>query len=258
MDRNPAISIIMPTYNYGKYIGAAVDSVLAQTFGDWELLVIDDGSDDDTADRIGAYQEQEKSAGRIRYLKVPHGGVAAARNAGLREARGQLICFLDSDDRFAETKLEKELAYLEAHPEEDAVFSRIRNYTDIAEGAMSARQEAVFAQEDTVYFITGGMFRAEIFREAGLFQEDIQVTDDTEWLLRCRVLGHADWPVLPEVLYFRRVHDANISFSFVNSRERFMQMMSFAIRNARKQQAEQRRQKAALQTDENGKDTHHE
>src|SRR5271165_7143352 len=96
----PLISVVIPTYNYGRYVPQAVESVLAQTFKDFEIIVVDDGSTDDTPQQLEPYQD------RIRVHKQANQGVSAARNAGVRLARAALVAFLDADDVWHPRKLE--------------------------------------------------------------------------------------------------------------------------------------------------------
>ncbi len=107
----PAISIILPTFNRLKYLRLAVDSVFAQTFADWELLIADDGSDEETR----AYLKGLESLPRVKLIWLSHSGnPSAVRNAALREARGDYIAFLDSDDMWMPTKLERQIDVLRA------------------------------------------------------------------------------------------------------------------------------------------------
>jgi CDP-glycerol glycerophosphotransferase len=99
----PQISIIVPNYNYGRYLRDCLDSVRAQTFQDWECIVIDDGSEDDSVKIIQKYCARDK---RFRLIKNPHAGIPAARNAGIDAACGEYIAFLDSDDCYAQIALE--------------------------------------------------------------------------------------------------------------------------------------------------------
>lgn len=113
------VSVVMPAYNAGKYIEASIRSALEQTWTDLELLVVDDGSRDDTAEIVARLAEED---GRIVPLgNGRNGGVSAARNLGVARARGEWIAFLDSDDLWREDKLERQLALLREHP--DAVLS---------------------------------------------------------------------------------------------------------------------------------------
>jgi glycosyltransferase involved in cell wall biosynthesis len=107
---SPVVSVVIPTYNYGRFVTAAVDSVLAQTRPADEIIVIDDGSTDDTRDRLAGCRD------RITYVYQANQGLPAARNTGIRAARGDLIAFLDSDDLWHPRKLEAQLAVLAGTP----------------------------------------------------------------------------------------------------------------------------------------------
>lgn len=112
VDTHPAVSVIMPTFNYGKYIGEAIDSVLNQTFKNWELLIIDDCSTDGTYEKLCC---KYKNIPQIRILKTKkNGGSAAARNLGLDNAKGKYIAFLDSDDFYDPTYLDEQISILES------------------------------------------------------------------------------------------------------------------------------------------------
>lgn len=104
------VSIIMPSYNTGRFISETIESVLAQSYSDWELIIVDDCSTDDTDEMIGQYLTDE----RIRYIKNKNNsGAAVSRNRALREAKGKWIAFLDSDDLWEPDKLKKQIAFME-------------------------------------------------------------------------------------------------------------------------------------------------
>lgn len=120
------VSIIMPSYNTEQFIAETIRSVLAQTYANWELIIVDDCSTDHTDDVVSEFLGDE----RIRYLKNEHNsGAAVSRNRALREARGKWIAFLDSDDLWLPDKLEKQVAFMENH---DYHFS-YTNYIEIDE-----------------------------------------------------------------------------------------------------------------------------
>jgi glycosyltransferase involved in cell wall biosynthesis len=106
----PRISVIIPTFNHGEFVAETLESVFAQTYGDFEVIVVNDGSRDDTESVLRPYIEAQ----RIRYLRQENQGVAAARNAGLALATGEWIAFLDDDDLWLTDKLEWQVACLEA------------------------------------------------------------------------------------------------------------------------------------------------
>jgi glycosyltransferase involved in cell wall biosynthesis len=121
-DRAPLVTVITPAYNVGPYIGEAVDSVLAQRFRDFEYLVVDDGSTDETVAEV-----RRRTDSRLKLVIARHGGSASARNAGLDRAQGQFVAFLDADDRWHSDFLERQVAILQAAGGDiAAVFARSR------------------------------------------------------------------------------------------------------------------------------------
>jgi glycosyltransferase involved in cell wall biosynthesis len=120
----PKVTVITPAYNVESYIGEAVESVLRQTFRDFEYLVVDDESSDKTAEEV---RKRSHSDARVRLIMAKHGGSANARNVALREAKGQFIAFLDGDDRWHPEFLERQLGLLESLGSDvAAVFARSR------------------------------------------------------------------------------------------------------------------------------------
>src|SRR5262249_39925885 len=117
------VTVVIPTYNRGHVVMRAVTSALAQTHADLDVLVVDDGSTDDTADRLKTIEDP-----RLQYGVRPHAGVSATRNAGVKLATGHFVSFLDSDDEWKPHKLACELAFFEKHPEVDAVFTDLEKY----------------------------------------------------------------------------------------------------------------------------------
>ena len=109
----PRVSVIIPTYNRAGYLCESIESVLTQTYTDYEIIVVDDGSTDDTEEVLQLWIAD----GTIHYVWQENRGESAARNHGIELAIGEYIAFLDSDDLFMPTKLEEQVAYLDNHPE---------------------------------------------------------------------------------------------------------------------------------------------
>jgi glycosyltransferase involved in cell wall biosynthesis len=112
----PAVSVVIPSYNYARYLPAAIESVLAQTFRDFEIIVVDDGSTDDTPQAVRAFD------GVIRYIRQTNQGVSRARNLGISQSRGHYVAFLDADDEWLPEKLEWQIAALRDAPTSQACF----------------------------------------------------------------------------------------------------------------------------------------
>ncbi|MDR1742525.1 MAG: glycosyltransferase, partial [Dysgonamonadaceae bacterium] len=119
MNEHGKISVLIPTYNCANYIAEAIDSVLAQNYDNIEIIVVDDGSTDGTADVIENLLGFQNLTGlnTIKYFRQPHSGISAARNFALSKATGELIAWLDADDRWSAGKLAAQLNYLEENPD---------------------------------------------------------------------------------------------------------------------------------------------
>lgn len=121
MKTNPVVSVVVPTFNRERILPRALDSIVAQTFPDWEIILVDDGSTDGTAALAARYSD--RLGERFRYLQEAHRGPCYARNCGIDAAVGRFVAFLDSDDEFAPTKLERQLALFHRRPELGLVYS---------------------------------------------------------------------------------------------------------------------------------------
>ena len=160
-----SVSIIIPTYNREKYLSKAIDSVLAQTYPYYELIVVDDGSDDNTAELINKYGSD------IVYIRQENKGPAAARNTGVQAARFNLLAFLDSDDFFTENKLEVQVRAMQ---ENQACIRHKKGDGDIFIQSL----ELCAVGMSTV------MLHRKIFDRFGLFDEDYPCCEDYEFWLR--------------------------------------------------------------------------
>jgi glycosyltransferase involved in cell wall biosynthesis len=178
MDTPVKVSVIVPTYNRAQSIGNAIQSVLDQSYTDLELIVVDDGSKDDTAERIAAFTDP-----RLRYIRQPNGGVSAARNRGVAEARGELVAFLDSDDIWKPEKLAADVTFLDWHPRAQAVFSDVEKF----DGTLFVPS---FVRETPIF----GTFVARNPRPEGM------ILDRREMFL-CLL---REVPILPSTLTMRR------------------------------------------------------
>jgi glycosyltransferase involved in cell wall biosynthesis len=116
----PLISVVVPAYNYAAYIGETIDSILAQTYRNIEIIIIDDGSTDNTAQVVQAYGDQ------VRYVAKQNEGLSAARNTGTQHAQGEYIAYIDADDTLAPTFVEATLSALNAHPEAAFAYTQQR------------------------------------------------------------------------------------------------------------------------------------
>jgi glycosyltransferase involved in cell wall biosynthesis len=130
----PLVSVVVPSYNYGHLVRETLDSIAAQTYAAWECVVVDDGSTDDTEAVVRAYAEAEP---RVRYVRQENARQAAARNNGIRHSSGDYFQFLDADDLLEPRKFERQVEYLEGHPEVDLVYSGVRYFSSEGGGELS-------------------------------------------------------------------------------------------------------------------------
>jgi hypothetical protein len=182
----PAVSVLVPTYQRREFVCRAVRSVFAQHYGDWELIVVDDGSTDGTEEALRRFGPT------LRYLWQENRGVSSARNAGLRLARGDIVAFLDSDDRWLPDHLQTVVAMLEQHPE--AVLAstgpffhfRGRNRVQDARVVDALPLQLV---DNWVGYPSGAAVRRESLLAVGGFDETMAVLEDGDMWLRLAPLG---------------------------------------------------------------------
>ncbi|HSI08095.1 MAG: glycosyltransferase family 2 protein [Rariglobus sp.] len=200
------ISVIMPAYNRQNYIAEAIGSILAQTAGRHEIIVIDDGSTDNTAAVARACDPS------VTCHSQPNQGIGAALNHGLRHATGEWLAFLDSDDLWAPQKTAVQLAYFDAHPENDLLFGHYDEFVspEIPSGTLSTGNRETGVRPGCLYVAL--MIRRETFMRVGTFSENIVLGHLLDWLARARALGLKE-AMLPDVVFHRRIHPGNTTLT---------------------------------------------
>jgi glycosyltransferase involved in cell wall biosynthesis len=196
------VSVMIGVYNGARYLGEAIESVLAQTYSDRELIVVDDGSDDGSGAIAGSY------GSRVKCVRQERGGMAAARNRAVEEATGSYFAFLDADDRFPPDKLERQLAVLEADPELDVVYGHVTEFLspDLDSAARALLREP---KHDLPWPTPNLMLvKRDSFFRVGLFSTDLRVGIGVDWYARAVDLGLKS-AVPPIVVLERRLHAEN-------------------------------------------------
>jgi glycosyltransferase involved in cell wall biosynthesis len=205
------VSIIVPTYNHSRYIRQAIDSALSQTLTSFEVIVVDDGSTDDTAHALGGY------GSRVRVARQENRGVAAARNKGAEIARGDLLAFLDADDIWIPRKLEMQTRRFGGEHRLGLVHCGVEDITE--EGRPICQRldglEGQVATEMLLFnrsVILGGgsaiMIPRAVFEEVGGF--DTRLSTSADWDLFYRIASRYEIGFVPEVLVRYRLHSANM------------------------------------------------
>jgi len=198
------ISVIIPVYNYERYLGEAIESVLSQTYQDLEVIVVDDGS----TDRSG---EVAKSfAGRgVRYCQEVHAGIGPARNKGVELAQGEFIAFLDADDRWPLEKIERQLRAFENDPALEMVFGYALQLQNGPAWEAGVRDKSLTVDGMVPGMVPGTMLiKRGAFDRVGKFQGGLKVGEFIDWYARAVELKVRSL-VLPELFLWRRIHDSN-------------------------------------------------
>jgi len=209
----PLVSVIIPVYNGANYLHAAIESVLHQSFTDYELLVVDDGSTDETPFIIASY------ASRVRGYQKANGGVSSALNLGIRQARGRWIAWLSHDDLFLPEKLKKQIEFLRLRPRFRVCYTSV--YIIDSEGRTIQEDDMLWYPPNKVIralfrrtHINGSSILIDrgCFDEIGGFNEKLRFTQDVEmWI---RLARHFEIGLLPERLVKSRFHLAQGSRNF--------------------------------------------
>jgi len=205
----PSVSVIIPAHNAQRFLAEAIESVLAQSHPLVECIVVDDGSTDQTAEVAGRYGD------RVRYLHQENAERSAARNNGLSRATGDYVCFLDADDYLAPDKIAEQLAFLEAHPEYDAVYSRVcyfqdgnvRSFYSVKRPTPSGEllSKLIYTNFITIH---APLIRTKVARRAGGFDPALTRYEDWEFFLRLSALG-ARFGFVDRTNAYVRMHAAN-------------------------------------------------
>jgi glycosyltransferase involved in cell wall biosynthesis len=227
----PKISVIIPSFNREKYILETLESVYAQSYTDYEVIVVDDGSTDGSKKLLAPLIKERG----IRLLEQENAGVSAARNRGVEMAKGALIAFLDSDDIFQPQKLEKQSALLDKNPQLGFVHSNFSKFDDSGQELglrdMSRFRGNVYPwilQEwSYLMALPTLLMPKKIFDELGGFDENIHWGEDID--LYFRVAKKYEIDMLPEVLCKVRVHPGSASASKIGSAESFHRVLDKAV-----------------------------
>ncbi|MEJ2683892.1 MAG: glycosyltransferase family 2 protein [Candidatus Sulfobium sp.] len=215
----PSVSVIIPTHNYSNFLHESVESVLAQTFSDFELIIVDDGSTDDTVDVVKRFLRDR----RVRYIYQDNKGPSAARNAGIKAAAGEFIALLDADDVWLPTKLERQIQLSKDEPDAALIYCMVEHIDEHGKSlpCITWPRKDYATYKDLMYIpwvegsCSSALIRKSIFDEVGLFDESMTGVEDTNmWI---RILRHHKSACVKDILVKIRKH--------LNSRQTDVKMM---------------------------------
>ena len=200
--RRPLVSIIVPSYNYGHFIEMTLDSVVAQTYEEIECVVVDDGSTDDTAERVARFIERDE---RFLYLYKTNEGLGAARNTGIINSRGEYLQFLDSDDLLEFQKVSQQVEFLENHPDIDIVYGgafyflsddmdrtlapKCGNPADWVPKLSASDEQTLLTLIKHPMPVNAPLIRRRVIEDVGLFETAIRQVEDWDFWIRCAARG---------------------------------------------------------------------
>lgn len=222
----PLVTVIVPAFNYAHFISQTLDSVRGQTYQNWECVVVDDGSTDDTREVVARYVERDA---RIRYVHQQNSGLSAARNTGIKHSRGEFLQFLDADDLIEECKIEGQVEYLETHKDVDLVYGDARYFStenpNERRYSMFDPDEAWMPQLSGTGFdllpallkqcilpINAPLVRRTVIAEVGMFNTKSVAVEDWEYWIRCASQGKRfQYVSLDRTLALIRYHPSSLS-----------------------------------------------
>ena len=218
------VSCIVPVFNGERYLPEALDSILAQTYRPYEIIVADDGSTDGTREVVQGYGE------RIRYLYQPNARPAAARNLGLGAVTGELIAFLDADDIWHPEKLMRQVSRFRERQELDYCVTHVHNFW-MPEMQHESEQFKDHPRSRPMpgYVTQALMARRTLFDRVGGFNTELKNADAADWFMRADAQGAVS-ELLPDVLVRRRLHQNNRTRQLgSNSRDEYLRLLKASL-----------------------------
>jgi len=215
--KDSLVSIIIPVFNTGKYIKEAVDSALRQNYKNKEIIVVDDGSTDNTKSILSPYINENK----IKYIYQENKGLAGARNTGIKAAKGDFIAFLDSDDIFLPNKIERQVEFLENHHDCDICYCDIWHFYDGEPNKLMKLDYKYYSGNEVFKNLLKKNFinpltvvmRRSVVNKYGVFNESFRRTEDWEYWIRLAWQG-VKFCFLPEVLAKYRMRKDSLAFNW--------------------------------------------
>ena len=221
MNEKPLISVMMPTYNNAKYIKQAIESIYAQNYDNIEIIVVDDGSTDNTKEIVQQYKV-------IKYFYIEHKGIPFARNLVLEKSKGEYIAILDSDDYWLPEKLNMQIQYFKDHPDCEIVFTKFKNIIDnekIRNDRITINEKN--REEKEKKHLPTALIKKSLFEKYGVFDEDFQTGEDSELMFRFEKNGVNLNHYVATILYIRRLHGNNIT---LRVREKYSKYLMKVLR----------------------------
>lgn len=228
-NRNIQISVIITAYNLERYIGESIESVLKQTHTPDEIIVIDDGSTDKTADVV------KKFGNQVIYHHQKNGGASSARNAGIKNVSGRLIAFNDGDDLWLPEKLEKQMKLFDDDPELEMAFCYVQNFYSPELTEEQCRKWQAPTGPVKGHLPSAFIVKKKSLSRVGLFNTDIVIGDFMDWYSRAKEMKLRE-SMLEDVLVRRRIHGNNLTIREKQSQSDYLKVIRASLKRKRDQQ----------------------
>lgn len=227
MTLEPKVSVIIPTYNYAHFIGETLVSIESQRYQNWECIVVDNGSTDNTKETVALWEQKDS---RFKYLYISHTTTSGCRNAGVAKSIGDFIQFVDADDQIAPGKIENQIALFEKNPDASIVYSNARYYDhgipDVLRFSHDPTQNKPWMEEYSgrtwdllakmfdrnIFVISSPLLKRCVLEDTGGFFEGLNWVEDWDFYFRCFALNYRlVYDPAPDSLSLIRVHPKSLS-----------------------------------------------
>ncbi len=241
----PMFSVIVPIYKVEKYLKKCIDSILSQTYTDYELILVDDGSPDSCPKICDEYSQKDK---RVRVIHQKNGGLVNARNTGVREARGQYICYVDGDDWISETLLETVYEKgIKKQKSDIVIYSGVKQFENYQEQLPKGLPEGFYdkkALEEKVYpymmydnrkpFCNGlifpvawnKVFKTEILKEHYCEEEKIRMGEDNAFVFECLIVANSIYFCDDNLYFYNQLNSGSITSNYDKNRFKNNQLLT--------------------------------
>ncbi len=218
----PMVSAIIPVYNGERYLAEAIESILAQTYRPIEIIVVDDGSTDGSASIAKGFSDH------VQYFYQSNGGCPAARNTGIKNARGSFFAFLDADDLWTEDKSARQIAVMEADPGLQIVFGHVSHFYSPDIDEITKQKTQCPTEKMPGYHHGTVLVTRTAFHDIGLFSEKWECGEFLDWSFRAQEKGYGS-VLIPEVVMKRRIHSANRGILVREIRSDYVHVLKAAL-----------------------------
>ena len=202
-EQQPLVSVIIPVYNGARFLRAALESVFAQTYPSFEVIVVDDGSSDDSGAIALNFPE-------VRYIRQENQGVAAARNHGIEAAQGEFFAFLDQDDVWTPEKLKLQIEHLLNNPELGYTLTHQQYFLEPGTPLPAWFRKELLTSVHTGWVLGTLVVRRTAFEQVGNFATGYSAANDSDWFFRAKA-AEIPMAIVAELLLLKRIHEANDS-----------------------------------------------